>query len=79
MLKANGDYNNLNQIVLFDENMRDTYSGLYVTHKGKGPSNNHWNNTKDEHYMSGLATFIIDKIDVNKNINWQYHCKKKLN
>lgn len=66
VLKANGDYSNLHQIVLFDENMKDTYSGVYVTHKGKLPSNTHWNNTKDEHYMSGLATFIIDKIDVNK-------------
>ncbi len=66
VLKMNGDYNHLNQIVLFDEDMKDTYSGIYVTHKGKWPSNSHWNDRKEERYSSGLATFIVDKIDANK-------------
>lgn len=78
-LKTNGDYKNLSQIVLFDENMRDTYSGIYVTHKGKLPSNGHWNNVKDEHYSSGLATFIIDKIDVNKKYKVAVPLKKDVN
>ena len=78
-LKINGDYAILNQIVLFDEDMRDTYSGIYVTHKGKWPSNTHWNNAKDEYYSSGLATFIIDKIDVNKKYKLAVPLQKEIN
>ena len=78
-IKINGDYAILNQIVLFDEDMRDTYSGIYVTHKGKWPSNTHWNNAKDEYYSSGLATFIIDKIDVNKKYKLAVPLQKEIN
>ncbi|MGL5380333.1 DUF5643 domain-containing protein [Clostridium sp.] len=77
-LKINGDYRNLSQIVLFDEDMRDIYSGIYVTHKGKLPSNGHWNNVKDEHYSSGLATFIIDNIDINKKYKVAVPLKKDI-
>ncbi|WP_195940656.1 DUF5643 domain-containing protein [Romboutsia sp. 1001713B170131_170501_G6] len=79
MLKVNGDYNVLSQVVLFDEDMRDIYSGIYVTHKGKWPSNSHWNNAKDTHYASGLATFIIDKIDVNKKYKLAVPIQKEIN
>lgn len=66
VIKTNGDYGKLGQIVLFDENMRDAYSGIYVTHKGKYPINTHMENVKDDYYESGEFKFIIEKIDLNK-------------
>lgn len=78
VLKANGDYNILTQIVLFDEEMRDTYSGIYVTHKGKCPANTHMNNVKDTYYMSGEFKFIIDNIDVNKKYKLAVPVQKKI-
>ncbi|MGL5752807.1 MAG: hypothetical protein ACRCXT_19870, partial [Paraclostridium sp.] len=78
-LKVNGDYNTPGQIVLFDEDMRDTYNGTYITHKGKCPSNTHWNDTKQTDYMSGETEFIIDKIDKNKKYKLAVPLQKQIN
>lgn len=77
-LKINGDYNILSQIVLFDEDMRDTYNGTYITHKGKWPSNTHWNDTKQIDYMSGETELIIDKIDKNKKYKLAVPLQKEI-
>ncbi|RDY26705.1 hypothetical protein CHL78_012190 [Romboutsia weinsteinii] len=79
-LKVNGDYNYLGQIVLFDEDMKDYYSGIYVTHKGRYPSNSHRINVKDVYYSNtGTATFTIDKIDANKKYKLAVPLQKTIN
>lgn len=79
-LKVNGDYRCIGQIVLFDEDMKDYYSGIYVTHKGKFASNSHWNNAKDTYYTdTGVATFTIDKLDVNKKYKLAVPLQRSVN
>lgn len=65
--------------ITVDEEMRDTYNGTYITHKGRWPSNTHWNDTKQIDYMSGETEFIIDKIDKNKKYKLAVPLQKQIN